>query len=246
MSQVYASYQPDTPLYIPLGSTRIPLADVMFANGVAIDSVNNTFQFADVGNYTVDVRLQSAGADAVKAFEVELYNETLGMVVQSLKGQSPSNNFSSDAYLFALTVANAAHIFSVKINISGGGNPSKQVILYAAGVYIATTPLAGYVSGSGTPGTVPKWLGLTLIGDSGITDNGDLVSVYTALYARGSSGFVGVGAAIPFASEKFRVVGDVYFGGDLKAVRGVPYVWPAANAAGKLTNDGAGNLSWAP
>lgn len=246
MSQVYASYQPDTPLYIPLGSTRIPLADVVFANGVAIDSVNNTFQFADVGSYTADVRLQLSGAGASKSYSVSIYNETLGMAVQTIQSQATKDNNDSDSFLLAIPVVNAAHIFSIKFNVVGGGASRYQMSLYMASVYIATTPLAGYVSGSGTPGTVPKWLGLTLIGDSGITDNGDLVSVYTALYARGSSGFVGVGAAIPFASEKFRVVGDVYFGGDLKAVRGVPYVWPAANAAGKLTNDGAGNLSWAP
>ena len=33
--------------------------------------------------------------------------------------------------------------------------------------------------------------------------------------------------------------------GDLERIKNVPYDWPAANAAGALNNDGAGNLSWA-
>lgn len=32
--------------------------------------------------------------------------------------------------------------------------------------------------------------------------------------------------------------------GNVSVIRGVPLVWPAANAAGVLTNDGSGNLSW--
>lgn len=34
--------------------------------------------------------------------------------------------------------------------------------------------------------------------------------------------------------------------GDLDRIKNVPYDWPAANAVGVLTNDGAGNLTWAP
>lgn len=45
------------------------------------------------------------------------------------------------------------------------------------------------------------------------------------------------------ASNQFRVQGS---NGDLIRIKDVPYVWPAANAAGALTNDGAGNLTWTP
>lgn len=34
--------------------------------------------------------------------------------------------------------------------------------------------------------------------------------------------------------------------GGITTFNGVSYAWPAANAAGVLTNDGAGNLSWTP
>ncbi|MBS1902105.1 MAG: hypothetical protein JSS75_00175 [Bacteroidetes bacterium] len=34
--------------------------------------------------------------------------------------------------------------------------------------------------------------------------------------------------------------------GGITSFNGVSYAWPAANAAGVLTNDGSGNLSWSP
>jgi hypothetical protein len=41
-----------------------------------------------------------------------------------------------------------------------------------------------------------------------------------------------------------RTAGNTYVGGSILSVRGVDYTFPAAGAAGKLTNDGAGNVSW--
>ena len=59
---------------------------------------------------------------------------------------------------------------------------------------------------------------------------------------------VGVGDATPDSrftvgnSSEFRVSAT----GDLVRIKNVPYVWPAANATGVLTNDASGNLSWVP
>jgi hypothetical protein len=46
--------------------------------------------------------------------------------------------------------------------------------------------------------------------------------------------------------EKMRLVsgGGVSMSANLSAIRGVPYVWPAANGVGLLNNDGSGNLNW--
>ncbi|MBK6420445.1 MAG: hypothetical protein IPF79_14815 [Ignavibacteria bacterium] len=59
---------------------------------------------------------------------------------------------------------------------------------------------------------------------------------------------VGIGDATPNSrftvgnASEFRVSAT----GDLIRIKNVPYVWPAANATGVLTNDAAGNLSWSP
>ncbi|MBK7033619.1 MAG: hypothetical protein IPH49_10225 [Ignavibacteria bacterium] len=59
---------------------------------------------------------------------------------------------------------------------------------------------------------------------------------------------VGVGDATP--DERFTVGTTSQFrvnaGGDLIRIKDVPYVWPAANGAGVLTNNGSGTLSWTP
>jgi len=48
---------------------------------------------------------------------------------------------------------------------------------------------------------------------------------------------VGTGAGTQFGVE---------FDGNISLIKGVPYVWPSADAAGQLTSDGAGNLTWSP
>lgn len=61
------------------------------------------------------------------------------------------------------------------------------------------------------------------------------------------SGNVGIGDATP-ASPLTVGNGDLFqvdAAGDLVKIKNVPYVWPAANAAGALTNNGSGALSWA-
>ena len=69
----------------------------------------------------------------------------------------------------------------------------------------------------------------------------------SALFVEGATDRVGVGTSSPSsklsvgATSQFQVGTD----GDLDRIKDVPYSWPAANAAGALNNDGAGNLSWA-
>lgn len=244
MSQVYILTEPSAPIPFGVGVSRLPLATSMFANGVAVNSTTKTFQFADVGSYTVDLRMQIGGSSTDKKYNVALVNVTTGAVIERFTGIAASNQADSDSYLFGLSVADAAHEFALTIEPFGDGDPADQLSLYILAAYIATTPLAGYVTGGGTPGMVPKWVGLTQLGDSGIQDDGDLVSIYAALFARRTTGFVGVGSNAPVGAEKMRINGDARFEGNISAIRGVPMVWPVANGAGKLTNDGAGNLSW--
>jgi hypothetical protein len=68
-----------------------------------------------------------------------------------------------------------------------------------------------------------------------------------------AGGIVGGGAAnqITFWTGPAAISGNALLTtdpatGDLDRIKNVPYDWPAANAAGVLTNDGAGNLTWAP
>lgn len=68
----------------------------------------------------------------------------------------------------------------------------------------------------------------------------------------GGGGITGAGAAnqITYWTGAATVAGNAFLTtdpatGDLDRIKNVPYDWPAANAAGVLTNDGAGNLTWA-
>ena len=55
----------------------------------------------------------------------------------------------------------------------------------------------------------------------------------------------GTGAAAADVTLSRNGVGTLLCSGSM-GLRGVPYVWPAANALGALSNDGAGNLTWIP
>lgn len=57
-------------------------------------------------------------------------------------------------------------------------------------------------------------------------------------------GTVIVGDGVTSATNVAIGGGNIVTGGNV-SIRSVPYVWPAANASGALTNDGAGNLTWA-
>lgn len=48
------------------------------------------------------------------------------------------------------------------------------------------------------------------------------------------------------ASDGTTVLGAFGPDGGLRKLRGVTYVWPAANAVGVATNDGSGNITWTP
>lgn len=68
-----------------------------------------------------------------------------------------------------------------------------------------------------------------------------------------AAGIVGGGAAnqITYWTGAAAIAGNAMLTtdpatGDLDRIKNVPYAWPAANAVGVLTNDGAGNLTWAP
>lgn len=67
-----------------------------------------------------------------------------------------------------------------------------------------------------------------------------------------AAGIVGGGAAnqVTYWTGAAAISGNAFLTtdpatGDLDRIKNVPYDWPAANAVGVLTNDGAGNLSWA-
>ena len=68
-----------------------------------------------------------------------------------------------------------------------------------------------------------------------------------------AAGIVGGGAAnqVTYWTGAAAIAGNAFLTtnpatGDLTRIRNVPYAWPAANAVGVLTNDGAGGLTWAP
>ncbi len=68
-----------------------------------------------------------------------------------------------------------------------------------------------------------------------------------------AAGIVGGGAAnqVTYWTGAAAISGNAFLTtdpatGDLDRIKNVPYDWPAANAVGVLTNDGAGNLTWAP
>jgi hypothetical protein len=59
-----------------------------------------------------------------------------------------------------------------------------------------------------------------------------------------TTGFFGIGSTTPTQLFDIANLFQVSTTGDLVRIKNVPYVWPAANAIGVLTNTGAGTLSW--
>ncbi|HMY72461.1 MAG TPA: hypothetical protein PLQ88_11565 [Blastocatellia bacterium] len=131
------------------------------------------------------------------------------------------------------------------------------------------------ITGSGTVGYLPRWTAGTVLGDSDMFYDAGLLTtiVQNNFNANGNVAF-GLdqfvlnsnptrAINVPFLTLKNKAgqtgavlrLDNSANGGGIQTLitptgdirpRGVTYNWPAANAAGQLTNDGAGNLTWTP
>lgn len=128
---------------------------------------------------------------------------------------------------------------------AGGAGISGRSIFYGNGASSASSILLSGTWFSGGTGTTTK--PQLLIETSGANSN-NWFTTGTGLGINGYPGFTGnlIDAQVN-GVRAFNVdyLGNTYHNGSILGVRGVSYTWPSANAAGSLTNDGSGNLSWA-
>ncbi|HEX9005395.1 MAG TPA: hypothetical protein VGB07_36145 [Blastocatellia bacterium] len=131
------------------------------------------------------------------------------------------------------------------------------------------------ITGAGTLNYIPRWTAGTVLGDSDMFyDAGLLTTIVQNNFNVNNNAAFGLDQIV-FNSNPVRAVNvplitlknvagqtgavlrldNTAGGGGIQNLimpsgdirpRGVSYTWPALNAAGQLTNDGAGNLTWTP
>ena len=124
----------------------------------------------------------------------------------------------------------------------------------ANSITVSGTVTASTFSGSGS--------GLTNIPETAITNGALLARVadnetitgnwtFTGTLTASGANITGIlesnivdGALLARVADNETITGTWSFSDNIAQIRGVPYTWPAANAAGFLSNDGAGNLGW--
>jgi len=161
---------------IPLARTQLPIASIAAAAGMAPGVGANTFTLAALGLYQIDLDLNVSAPSNDTPFSIELYNETLGAVVQSRNAVAPQQPQPEDMWFgFEFTVANVNHEYSFYITPLINRAPVNFALLLQEINFRAVVQefsSGGNVNGTGTPGTLPVWTLADTIGDSQVTDDG--------------------------------------------------------------------------
>jgi len=134
-------------------------------------------QIQETGDYSLEVLLWCIGRGQDVQFDLQLWNDTLGVVEQEIRKVAPNNGRENLVeYIFDLTVANAAHQWVLRANVLDGdltqamdlvGTPDRETF--------RARLLAGASEGTVGPGTtnnIAKFTGAQTVGDSRITDDG--------------------------------------------------------------------------
>lgn len=110
------------------------------AVGVAV--ANNMFTLATVETHYLDVRLTVGGAGEPKTFQLALYNETTGAVVQQLSGEAGYSGHSGEYanFLFNFTPNNNTDVYSFRCTPEGGGGNANMMSVMNGRILVTNFP----------------------------------------------------------------------------------------------------------
>jgi hypothetical protein len=227
---------------------------------IAYDTTGQPLTFVDEsGTSAGSNRIHmDSGADVTAQVGMFVYDTTTsryrlvasgGTGYVALQGTAPgtaqtgnaniSGNFYAARLLATVTGAFSAVLGTATssggIGVAGVGGDNAGIegnATTGAGVRGLATGAAGIGVAGGSAASISGWFQSTSNGNTQPTLVAQQQGAATAplIVAQDNAG-----------AANFRVGSD----GDLSMIKSVVLAWPAANAAGSLTNDGAGNLSWA-
>jgi len=203
-------------LKVPHGITALPIGSIAFATGLT-NPTPTTFQIANTGNYSLNVRLLCAGVMGDVPFKLELYNQTTGAVEDEVTLTAPNlGYYATVEATFVWNVANAAHSFQIRINAFDRmvGEPTNAINLQSP-QFTALAQVFGTtgIVGPGTVNTVAKFTAADAVGDSNITDDGTVVTVNSATIINGNTninGDVTVSGTIVAVDTEHLLIQDNY------------------------------------
>jgi hypothetical protein len=165
---------------IPLARTKLPVVSIAAASGVVAAGVNN-FVVQTLGLHQVDFDLNVSSPTNDTPYTIELYNETLGVLVQSRNAVAPQQAHSEDMWFgFEFTVANIAHQYAFYLTPVIGSAPLGAALLLQEINYRAVVQMfGGNIDGGGAAGQVTYWFDAnTIVGDAGFTFD-DVANILT-------------------------------------------------------------------
>lgn len=162
----------------------------------------------------------------------------LANTVRLVMGSGYSLNFERSSNTFSLWM-NSLNTLRFILGIGGSGaGPGKSVSILNRPTIAAG--LENQLLNSALDSYSAERFGLTGLGKMTWGPDGATITHILELLA----GLLQFSGNVQF-NNTFKAFGDSRFVSALLGIRGVDYLWPAADGAGSLTSDGIGNLAWA-
>ncbi len=202
---------------IGAGITRLGISAVDVNSGITV--VGNTFQPGTVADFYLEVELYLDSIRQVRSYTIDLFNETTSTVVQRFKADAESAGIGDfHSFIFALSVADATHFYSLRITPTGGGpEPRLNIIISRTLIAQFGGGGGGGTVGPGTVGRVAKFTGVNAVGDSSVNDTGVFASKTIGL---GRGNVVDVSATYGAAFGSLNLIGTVAHQADYSSAFG--------------------------
>jgi hypothetical protein len=170
------------------GRTKLAIDSIVAANGVAAGATPDTFTVSLLGLHQINLNINLSSPSNNVPFILELWNVTLGSVIQQRACVAPGQAFPSDQYFgFEWVNASATDEYAFYITPDPGVFYKDYALLFQDLNFRAVVQEFAGGMGNGTAGKIPVWTGASTLGDSIMTEAGSAIVVAGSVNLAGNN-----------------------------------------------------------